>query len=181
MIDEPFTPQDLADAIEDMGMLRYFPSDPGARAAIARLLAKMVPHKAALRWLVDAMVNRVGEWQGPTELRGVLCWRYKPQDGIEAPCSAAGFNSLDAETAAIEAHEKRKAEWQADARRMIEEHLPLLLEAPGQHQAVKPRCRAVDRTELKRVEEELATAPRRCKTPEEKARELAELEAALQR
>lgn len=97
MADEQFNSQDLERALVDMSMLRYFPSDASTRAAILHLLAKMVPHKAALEWLVDQLVNRVGEWKGPAELRGVLCWKYKPADGIEGTSTTGGFTPADGE------------------------------------------------------------------------------------
>ena len=46
---DKFTPQDLQQAVEDLSMLEYFPREPGAQAAIMRLLVQMVPHRKALR------------------------------------------------------------------------------------------------------------------------------------
>jgi hypothetical protein len=92
-----FTKADLQAASNKFKMLSYYPTDPGAQAAVMELLAAMCPHREALDWLVDAMVNRVGKWPGPAELRGVLCWHCRPADGIEAPCSLAGFTAADGE------------------------------------------------------------------------------------
>lgn len=103
-----FTPQDLQQAVEDLSMLEYFPREPGAQAAIMRLLAKIVPHREALKWLVDMFTNRVGKWHGPTELRAVLCTRYAPQDGIEAWSQIGGFTAADGEQRSLEAHEQLK-------------------------------------------------------------------------
>lgn len=91
-----------------MGMLSYFPSDPGVRGAIVALLAQICPHREALEWLVDAMINKVGAWKGPMELRGVLCWHYRPADGIEVDATTAGFRPVDSELAVIERHEEIK-------------------------------------------------------------------------
>lgn len=73
-------------------MLRYFPSDAAARAGIMSLLARMVGTVDELRWLVQAMIDEVGEWQGPMELRGVFCTRYRPRDGKEAWCTQGKFS-----------------------------------------------------------------------------------------
>jgi len=97
-----FNQGDLEVAIGRLGMLSYFPSEPKIQAAIMDLLARMCPHLEALEWLVDQMVNRVGAWKGPTELRGVLCWKYQPADGVEVTCSIAGFMPVDGEVLTIE-------------------------------------------------------------------------------
>jgi hypothetical protein len=68
------------------------------------LLAQMCPSREALDWLVDQMVNRVGIWKGPAELRGVLCWHFKPADGSEAESSIPGFRPADSEQLCIERH-----------------------------------------------------------------------------
>lgn len=74
-------------------MLRYFPSDAGARAGIMGVLARMVETVEGLQWLVRTMVDEVGEWQGPKELRGVYCTRFRPADGIEAWCAQGKFSA----------------------------------------------------------------------------------------
>lgn len=89
---------DIEIAVRKFGMLRFFPPDPSVRAEIAAFLTDIVPSKEALEWLVDAMVNRVGEWRGPAELRVVLCWRYLPLDGKPATDSQiSGFRPSDGE------------------------------------------------------------------------------------
>jgi hypothetical protein len=97
-----FSKADLESANRRMQMLSYYPTDPGAHAAIMELLAKMCPSREALIWLVDAMVNRVGAWKGPAELRGVLCWRFTPADGVEASSSVPGFTPADGEALTLE-------------------------------------------------------------------------------
>lgn len=111
MADEKFTQRDLQMAIDDLAMLSYFPADEGARAAIMRLLARMVPHREALGWLVRTMLDRVGAWKGPMELRGVICTRWKPADGIEAESTLIGFRGEDSEAAYLEEHAQRKVGW----------------------------------------------------------------------
>lgn len=84
-----FTKADIETALDDFGMLRYWPSDPGTRAAIGELLAKMVPSYAALCYLRDELVNHIGEWPGPVGLRRTLEAKYKPADGISADLPSA--------------------------------------------------------------------------------------------
>ena len=101
-------PSDLTQAIEDLSMCEFFPSDPGAQSAIMRLLAKICPSREALQWLVSTFVNRIGKWHGPTELRAVLATKYRPNDGIEAYSAIPGFRGQDSEDRLIEQHEQIK-------------------------------------------------------------------------
>ncbi len=103
-----FNKADLEVAMGRLGMLSYFPSEPSIQAAIMDLLARMCPHREALEWLVDQMVNHVGQWKGPAELRGVLCWRWTPADGVEASCSIPGFTPSDGEALTIERSGERE-------------------------------------------------------------------------
>lgn len=111
MSSERFTEQDLRMAVSELAMMAYFPADEDTRSAIMRLLARMVPHRVALIWLVRTMVDRVGRWSGPTELRGVLCTRFRPADGIEAFSTLPGFRPEDSEAAMLDEHEQRKVGW----------------------------------------------------------------------
>lgn len=91
-------------ALDRLSMCRYFPSDSGARAAIGLLLARICPNREALDWLVGEFVDRVGEWRGPVELRAVLCWHYRPADGIEATSQIPGYRPEDGEALNLERH-----------------------------------------------------------------------------
>lgn len=84
---DKFTEADLRIANARLKLLMFYPSDPEAQGALMELLARMCPNREALTWLVDTMINRVGVWKGPTELRGVLCCKFAPADGIEAHSS----------------------------------------------------------------------------------------------
>ena len=106
---EKFTKADLQKAVDRLSMLEFFPSNPAASSAIMSLLVDMCPSKVALTWLIDTMVNRVGKWHGPTELRGVLCWKYPPADGIDATCSIPGFTPADGEAKSFDQHQQLKA------------------------------------------------------------------------
>ncbi len=92
-----FSRADLERANLRLAMCSFYPSDPGVQGAIMALLAQICPSLEALNWLTDTMVNRIGTWKGPAELRGILCWRYRPADGIEADSSSSGFTPADGE------------------------------------------------------------------------------------
>jgi hypothetical protein len=103
------TKDQITNAVAALGALSFFPSDAPARAAIMQLIQRMVPTVAQLDWLVSTMLNRVGEWKGPKELRGVFCSRFKPADGIETDCAATvGFTPNELATQAIGGHEDMK-------------------------------------------------------------------------
>jgi len=96
-------------AVEEFGMLRYFPAEAGARAGVMGLLERMVHNQEELDWLVNAMINHVGEWHGPKELRGVFCTRFFPKDGEEEDCAAGGRYSAEAlEGRSAEEHDTSK-------------------------------------------------------------------------
>jgi hypothetical protein len=104
-----FSETDLNVAVVKLSMLKYFPADPLTQSAVMDLLRDMCPSREALDWLVSTMVNRIGEWKGPAELRGVMCWRFRPADGIEAESSSRGFRSEDGEAIEAQQHEQLKA------------------------------------------------------------------------
>ena len=101
------TAQQIEQVVADFGMLRFFPSGESERLAIMRLLRTMVGTSDELLWLRDAMVNHVGEWRGPAELRGVYCaygvmtgavlrpGGWKPADGRRADSSTPGYTQHD--------------------------------------------------------------------------------------
>lgn len=113
----------IEDAADELGCLRFYPSNPGAKLGIMKLLNAMVSTKPQLDWLVSTMINRVGEWKGPKELRGVFCSKFRPADGIEGDCTdTSGFTSGDLEAKYIESHEEQK--------RLANTKEPLRLAAP---------------------------------------------------
>lgn len=92
--------QEQADAaVQRMTAMKFFPAGAGAQTEIAWQLVKMVADEKQLNWLVDAMIERAGEWPGTRELRAVFCTRYQPRDGIEEWSQLAGFTALDSEGA----------------------------------------------------------------------------------
>ena len=105
---EKFSQRDLDQALDDLAMLRYFPSD--TRASVMHLLAKICPHREALEWLVGELVNHVGEWPGPAEVRGLLCTRYDAADGIDGWCNLPGYRAEDYESRHLAEHDQRKTQ-----------------------------------------------------------------------
>lgn len=114
-----FNRKDIESALTKLAMLRYWPADPATRGQIGLLLAKMVPSMEALDWLVDTLLNRVGEWPGPKELRGLLCWKFRPADGIDAVCALPGFTPMDGEALYLEREQSWPELEPAAARKMI--------------------------------------------------------------
>lgn len=107
------TPQSIAAAVGEFGMLKYFPADEATRRGVMRLLARMVSTQEQLDWLVRTMVDRIGTWEGPAELRGVLSARYTPADGVLGDCSrtsvaGALFSPQSLESRSVEQHEQEK-------------------------------------------------------------------------
>jgi hypothetical protein len=95
----PITQDHLALAIASMSILKYFPMDEIQHRVMADFLRKLCGHVEGLSWLVSQLVNRVGEWPGPAQVRGIYCTRFKPKDGIEdeSGCTIPGFTPDDCE------------------------------------------------------------------------------------
>lgn len=91
-------PKKVIEAVDRLGSLAMFPSSPGARAEIMALLERMVVNDTQLDWLVRTMIDHVGTWHGPKELRAVLCTRFRPADGIEEYSALPGFTPADIES-----------------------------------------------------------------------------------
>ena len=78
-------------------LLRYFPQDEISKAAIMRFVDSLVNNAKELAWLRDSMINRVGEWSGSKELRGIFCSKFRPKDGIEIDSTHADFSPVSGE------------------------------------------------------------------------------------
>lgn len=89
-------------AVGRLSLLKFFPSDPVAHSELAKLFQRMVQREDQLEWLVDALIDHVGEWPGPRELRGIFCTRCRPADGIEEWARTPGFSPSDCEARNIE-------------------------------------------------------------------------------
>lgn len=105
-VERSFTPDDLEIAANDLAMLMYFTSE--IRPSVIALLARICPHRRALRWLVDELVNHVGTWPGPKEVRGLLCTRFDAADGIDEYCGLPGYGPAEQEAKYLAQHEQRK-------------------------------------------------------------------------
>ena len=71
-------------ALDQLAMLRFFPSDPGTRSEIARLIGKLCATDQQVSWLAGRVIDLYDEWPGPHELRAVMSSKFKPADGIDA-------------------------------------------------------------------------------------------------
>ena len=109
-------------AIAQFGMLRFFPADEFAKAAVMQLLERMATDAEQVNWLVRTILENYDEWPGPRELRAVYCTRFKPADGVEADL-VSGRLAAKIEMRAIEAHEATKAISEAGAK-LLKQLLP---------------------------------------------------------
>jgi hypothetical protein len=112
-----FTEQDLIEAVDDLSTMPYFPAE--ARGAVLTMLRKMCPTRTALKWLIAEAVNHVDRWPGMAELRGILCTRHTPADGIDQWSSLPGYRAKDAEAKHYEHHEQLKSGELCDEARQL--------------------------------------------------------------
>jgi hypothetical protein len=104
--EECFEESDLKQVADDLAMLTFYQSDN--RDAVIALLARICPHKRALYWLRDELIDHVGKWPGPADVRGLLCTRFDPADGVDQWCSLPGYRAEDAEARVLSEHEQQK-------------------------------------------------------------------------
>jgi hypothetical protein len=83
----------VADTLGRLAVMRYFPSDPGARDAIVSIVGDMAQTEEQVEWLVTRMLAIYSEWPGHMEMRACFCSRFKPADGIEALSCVYGDES----------------------------------------------------------------------------------------
>src|SRR5690348_14509423 len=98
------TQNEIVQAVARMTALSMFPNNPAAHKEIMRMLDRMVSTSEELEWLVATMIDRVGEWKGTAELRGVFCTRFRPKDGIERWSTIPGFTPEDSESQTLLEH-----------------------------------------------------------------------------
>jgi hypothetical protein len=110
-VSDKFTERDLEIAVYKLSLCKesFWAAEPTGRAVVMELLMKMCNNRQELNWLVDEVVNKIGTWPGPRELRGIYCTRFDPADGVDAWCSLPGYRASDGEQRTIEAHEQIKA------------------------------------------------------------------------
>jgi len=138
------TRQQIAAAVATMsgGLVKYFPSDESAQRVIMLELERMVPTVEILNWLVDKFLRVIGEWSSLKDLRGVLCIRCTPLDGIRASCYLPGFTPDELE-----------ASWHA---RQLEESTARIEQYRKQQQLMPPEDQAAVK-DIHSAVEELAT------------------------
>jgi hypothetical protein len=192
--------QAIEAAVRRLGVIiPFFPADEDARLMIMSALEDMIGSdtlygstpQQRLDWLVNAAVNVMRRWSSIPELRGIYCSRWKPADGLEAYSSLPGCSAEDSESRAIDAHRAYKAIeagraspkllGPAERRMPDDEHEQLLRDTIGKLvEATKlPWLKAQNTKSLAEEERELAEAPKRYLSEQEKQRRLAELEASL--
>lgn len=99
----------IMNAMADMGMLRYFPSDEFTRSSIMALIRRMASTPSQVYELARRVTAHYNEWPGPLELRGVFCTFAKPADGVEAYVTSVGTLEAAIEQRHLTAHDERKA------------------------------------------------------------------------
>lgn len=82
-------PKVVAELCGELTLLRFFPSDENARAAIVLLVGRMCSNEDQVRWLVQRVLSLCNDWPGPLVLRQILCSKFKPADRIEAGATAS--------------------------------------------------------------------------------------------
>ena len=82
-------PKVVAELCAELTLLRFFPSDENARAALVLLIGRMCSTEDQVRWLVQRTLAICNEWPGPLVLRQILCSKVKPADGIETGGTSA--------------------------------------------------------------------------------------------
>lgn len=70
--------------VDELALMRFFPSDESARVALVRMVCEMVRTDEEARWLVSRALQLYSEWPGVHELRACFCNRFNPRDGINA-------------------------------------------------------------------------------------------------
>jgi hypothetical protein len=61
---------------EELGILKFFPSNGAAVAKIAELIADLCVDESQARVLVDLMCKRFDEWPGPVTLQAIHAERF---------------------------------------------------------------------------------------------------------
>ena len=186
----------IQEAMGRLSAIPFFPSNDGAVLEIMRQLENMIGAEIVygstpqqrLDWLVSAAINGMRTWGGIPELRGLLCWRWKPADGIESYSSLPGYSAGDSESLAYEEHQDRKAVetgrtppklLEAERDRMPAGEFAKLHRDTIGKLVETTRFPTRRRKALAAAERELAEAPRHYLTEEQKALRLAALQAGL--
>ena len=168
----------VAEALGPLTLMKYFPSEDAARTALVEMVCEMIDHEDQAEWLANRMLRIYREWPGPYEMRACFCGRFKPKDGINA-YSETYPDGLPPDPTApprpVIAAPKLKPlppghvatadpEFEASIRQLADE----VSKFPDRR-----------RKSIADEERELADAPKRYLTEEQKALRLAALQASL--
>jgi hypothetical protein len=82
------TEEEAYAAVMTLSVLPYFPAGQAAHMVVADLIMRMCNTGEQAQWLVRRAMDLWSKWEGPRELRGLMCSRFKPKDGIEVNYSA---------------------------------------------------------------------------------------------
>lgn len=75
-------PRVVKDLVASLCLMKYFPTDSGARVALIGLMGDLTEDENAVRWLVKKLRTDYAEWPGEQEVRRVFCEKYRPKDGV---------------------------------------------------------------------------------------------------
>ena len=189
--------QAIEAAVKRLGVIPFFPADEDARLEVMHSLEDMIGGQTLygstpqqrLDWLVKAAINAMRTWGGIPELRGILCSRWRTADRIEAYSSLPGYSAEDSESRAIgdsRIHKAIETGWMspklleaAECDRMPDDELEQLHRDTIGRLIEATRFPNRRRESLAAAERELAEAPRRYLTEEQKALRLAALQTGL--
>jgi len=85
------TKQQIVRAVKRLGALAMFPASDDAQEEIMRVLERLVGTQEQLDWLVLAMIDRVGKWEGTRQLREVFCSQFQAADGVQLTSEPENF------------------------------------------------------------------------------------------
>jgi hypothetical protein len=154
-------------ALGRLTLMKYFPADDTARTALVEMVCGMIDHEDQAEWLAKRMLQIYREWPGPYEMRACFCGRYRPLDGVNA-YSEIYANGLPPDPTApprpeiaAPALKALPPGREATVDPELEESLQRLAEKvkpPAPHPAI---------TQFARMLQEIQTAPRDRREPEE--------------
>jgi hypothetical protein len=81
---EPIDIATVTHKLAALSLLRFFPQEPEARAAIVTIVCRMVSTVDQIDWLIKSALAVYDDWPGPRELRALFCSRWNPRDGVKA-------------------------------------------------------------------------------------------------
>lgn len=185
-------------AVTEIAMMPFFPgSDDESRAVLLKHLYQLCSTDDQVRWLAGRFTTLFPKWPGLRELRALACTKFRPKDGIEI-YSDAYPDGIPSEKE-LRPVEDRKQITSPECRALIsglmapdeQQEYERVQEAiarrngdlpPLEIAAWEPPAerKARDRREIQEAEREIAAAVAKpTLSAEEKARRIAELEAAL--